>query len=164
MCIRDRGPLAVWYRPGAFINYVCFWVCGLPGGVDYACLALVKHGRMHPLTEKHLNAKLNTWMRAPMLIIGAFISFMAALPDPRGGPPRSPGLRVASVLVAIVLAWNACFFCERVVVNYGAKSTQSTAEMMYGGMMPRNLSKGSLSRLAKNLSRDSLMALADAAN
>jgi hypothetical protein len=40
------GPLAVWYRPGSFLNYVCFFVSGLPGGVDYAMLALVKHGEM----------------------------------------------------------------------------------------------------------------------
>jgi hypothetical protein len=38
------GPLAVWYRPGVFLNYVCFFVSGLPGGIDYAMLALVKHG------------------------------------------------------------------------------------------------------------------------
>jgi len=42
------GPLAAWYRPGVFINYVCFFVSGLPGGIDYAMLALVKHGARQP--------------------------------------------------------------------------------------------------------------------
>ncbi|KAJ1638128.1 hypothetical protein T492DRAFT_833965 [Pavlovales sp. CCMP2436] len=41
-------------------------------------------------------------------------------------------------------------------------STQSTAEMYAGGILPRNLSKRSLSTLARNLSRESLLRLAEA--
>jgi len=99
-----------------------------------------------------------------MLVVGAFISYQSALPgaNERATPP---GQRIAAYLTAAVLLWNAQFFAERVIVNYGAKSTQSTSEMYCTGMsnmLPRNLSKNSLSALARNLSRDSLLALADA--
>jgi hypothetical protein len=56
------------------------------------------------------------------------------------------------------------FFAERVIVNYGAKSKQSTAEMYASGIsnLPRNLSKGTLSNMARSLSRESLLRLAEA--
>jgi len=238
------GPLAVCYRPGVFLNYVSFFVSGLPGGVDYAMLALVKHGArargahacarcmarapvprpecratrararvgyLEPLSEKYWNSKINVWMRGPMLVIGAFIAYQSALEtslahcaaDQCGTPggPLPRGQRAAALITAAVLLWNgqvrramlpraciawrsrarrrrrplhsrACpslrtaagccqFFAERVIVNFGAKSKQSTAEMYAGGMLPRNLSKGSLSALARNLSRDSLLRLAE---
>lgn len=62
---------------------------------------------------------------------------------------------------------SAQFFAERVIVNYGERSKQSTAEMYAGaaaGMLPRNLSKPSLKAMARNLSRDSLLQLAEASN
>ncbi|KAG8462935.1 hypothetical protein KFE25_001708 [Diacronema lutheri] len=165
------GPLAVCYRPGVFLNYVSFFVSGLPGGVDYAMLALVKHGYLEPLSEKYWNSKINVWMRGPMLVIGAFIAYQSALEtslahcaaDQCGTPggPLPRGQRAAALITAAVLLWNGQFFAERVIVNFGAKSKQSTAEMYAGGMLPRNLSKGSLSALARNLSRDSLLRLAE---
>ena len=34
------------------MNLVAFFMCGLPGGLDYIMLALVKLGRLDPLAEK----------------------------------------------------------------------------------------------------------------
>lgn len=160
------GPLAVWFRPGVFINYVCFFVSGLPGGIDYAMLALVKHGYLDALTEKFWNCKINVWCRGPFLVVGSFIAYQsglrASLPSGADGQCTAPS--AAAFLTSAVLFWNGAFFAERVIVNYGEKNQQSTAEMYASGMvsLPRNLSKGSLSMLARNLSHDTLMRLADA--
>jgi len=168
------GPLAVLYRPGPFVNYACFFVSGLPGGIDYAMLALVKHGRMPAMHEKYYNCKINVWMRGPALVIGAFLAYQSTLEstlaviagtsvsrDVSAGGGFT-GMRIASLITAGVLLWNGQFFAERVIVNFGTKSTQSTAEMYAGGILPRNLSKRSLSTLARNLSRESLLRLAEA--
>ena len=42
-----------------------FFICGLPGGVDYAMLSAVRYGFMDELTEKYINTHLNTWIRIP---------------------------------------------------------------------------------------------------
>lgn len=160
------GPLAVWFRPGVFMNYVCFFVSGLPGGIDYAMLALVKHGYMDALTEKYWNTKINVWMRGPFLVIGSFIAYQSALESTASGSCKAPGLNTASLVTAAVLLWNGQFFAERVIVNYGMKSKESTAEMYASSVLvnlPRNMSKNSLSKLARNLSRDSLLRLAEGA-
>lgn len=162
------GPLAVWYRPGVFINYVCFFVSGLPGGIDYAMLALVKHGHLDPLTEKFVNCKINVWCRGPFLVAGSFIAYQsglrASLPSGADGQCTAPSN--AAFLTALILFWNGTFFAERVIVNYGEKhiQSQSTAEMYASSVvsLPRNLSKRSLSILARNLSHDTLIRLADA--
>lgn len=160
------GPLAVWYRPGVFINYVCFFVSGLPGGVDYAMLALVKEGYLDTMTEKYLNCKINVWCRGPFLVAGSFIAYQSGLRAslPAGADGRCAAPSHAAFLTAAVLFWNGCFFAERVIVNYGEKSYQTTAQMYAGGVvsLPRNLSKRSLSMLARNLSHDTLIRLADA--
>jgi len=146
------------------MNYTCFFVSGLPGGIDYLMLALVKHGKMDALTEKYWNTKINVWMRGPALVIGAFIAYQSTLESNAAGACKAPGLNGAALVTAAVLFWNGQFFAERVISNYGAKSKQSTAEMYAGSMIPRNLSKQTLSNLARHLSRDSLLQLAESRN
>ena len=46
---------------GPVANFTNFFVCGVPGGLDYLMLALVKHGKILPLTEKYYNNILNVW-------------------------------------------------------------------------------------------------------
>ena len=49
-----------------------FFICGLPGGIDYGMLAAVKEGLLSSEREKFLNTKLNVWMRAPGLTMVAY--------------------------------------------------------------------------------------------
>ena len=37
---------------GPLMNFNNFFMCGVPGGLDYAMLFAVKHGWMSPLQEK----------------------------------------------------------------------------------------------------------------
>ena len=38
------GPVVFYYARGAIIDYCSFFLSGLPGGIDYVMLALVKNG------------------------------------------------------------------------------------------------------------------------
>ena len=39
------GPVVFYYARGAIIDYCSFFLSGLPGGIDYVMLVLVKNGR-----------------------------------------------------------------------------------------------------------------------
>lgn len=46
------APLLITGELGPLMNFNNFWMCGVPGGTDYAMLFAVKHGWMLPITEK----------------------------------------------------------------------------------------------------------------
>ena len=58
---------------GASNNFGCFFLSGLPGGINYALLVLVKEGRMTPLAQKGWDAWINTWLRGPPMSVYAFL-------------------------------------------------------------------------------------------
>ena len=84
---------------GPLTNINNFFMCGVPGGIDYAMLVAVKHGWIEPLTEKNVNAGVNVWLRAPALIMIASFSYIQCRSEqshhaPTTGPsmhqPRAP--------------------------------------------------------------------------
>jgi hypothetical protein len=104
-------------------NYCLFFLCGLPGGLDYYLMYLVERQRLSKLTEKYYNTALNTWIRAPGIIYGAFVSYQAWLTQ-RASP-------LIAVPVAVVLLWNAQYYSSYVAYSYGyhrASSSQSTSD------------------------------------
>ena len=62
------APLLITGEMGPLMNFNNFFMCGLPGGLDYAMLYAVKHAWMSPLHEKRLNRVINVWFRAPPLV------------------------------------------------------------------------------------------------
>ena len=50
---------------GRFTNLLIFFMTGLPGGVDYAMLVLVKTGRIQRIHQKSICSAINTWIRVP---------------------------------------------------------------------------------------------------
>ncbi len=56
---------------GYSTNVIIFFICGLPGGLDYLMLAAVKHGYIRKISEKRINKMLNVWCRGPGCIASA---------------------------------------------------------------------------------------------
>jgi hypothetical protein len=57
-----------WALPwGRVTNSLLFFITGLPGGITYVMLVLVKLGKLKSLTEKSASAWINTWIRTPGL-------------------------------------------------------------------------------------------------
>jgi hypothetical protein len=46
------GGAGLYFAPGPLQNALAFFICGLPGGIDYAMLAMVKEGYISSATEK----------------------------------------------------------------------------------------------------------------
>ena len=86
---------------------------GIPGGIDYLLLTLVKLKLLHPKVEKDKNQLLNVWLRCPVAVITAFISIVGAYLHPQHftGMPH----RCLHALVGLHHYWNGCFFMYRTV-------------------------------------------------
>jgi len=119
---------------GAPINAVIFFVNGLPGGLDYLLLAFVKHNWISPFTEKSINVYLNNWIRSPGILISTYLAVLLSctyydnFQVPHVLPEFLPGYFIfeciLSALIPLALYWNAQYFNQRVLLNYGKRYTE----------------------------------------
>lgn len=107
------GPAILFYY-NKLLNACNFFICGLPGLIDYACLTAVKHNKMNRLTEKKINSFLNIYLRQPGMLYVLFMNYICFRYNHDKythkwinfiGPP--------------ILFWNANFFSYEAVYNYG---------------------------------------------
>nr|QBK91474.1 MAG: hypothetical protein LCPAC302_00940 [Pithovirus LCPAC302]QBK91551.1 MAG: uncharacterized protein LCPAC302_01710 [Pithovirus LCPAC302] len=94
-------------------NFLIFFICGLPGGLDYIMLACVKHGYLSKIKEKRWNRYLNTWIRSPGCIASAcsiWVNWMA------GNTNHIPVL-VKIVMILLVIS-NGQYYSSRVTASW----------------------------------------------
>jgi len=68
-------------KGGPVSNVIGFFLTGLPGGLDYFFLILVKLGKMEKLREKRYSTRLNVWLRGPGALSASFMLYIICL-DP----------------------------------------------------------------------------------
>lgn len=66
-------PFGLLIPIGPITNLIAFFICGLPGGLDYVLLCLVKHDMIHKLTEKRWNARINVRLLSLSLCRRTFV-------------------------------------------------------------------------------------------
>jgi len=115
LMIAIGAPLLITGEVGPLMNFNNFWMCGVPGGLDYAMLFCVKQGWMAPLTEKGLNTKINVWLRVPFLVCTSAFGYIQFFLQNASVPMYVLCIRAFLLLLA---SWNGLFFMERVVGNY----------------------------------------------
>eukprot|EP00013_Stygamoeba_regulata_P027400 CAMPEP_0177648268 /NCGR_PEP_ID=MMETSP0447-20121125/10740_1 /TAXON_ID=0 /ORGANISM="Stygamoeba regulata, Strain BSH-02190019" /LENGTH=295 /DNA_ID=CAMNT_0019150903 /DNA_START=25 /DNA_END=915 /DNA_ORIENTATION=+ len=99
-----------------------FIMCGLPGGIDYLLLVLVKSRMMPRMREKFLNLHLNMLVRYPGMLLTTW-AFLLAVAQQR---VRLDAISVLPTTLTLVLMLigaflhtaNAYYFCQKVVGNY----------------------------------------------
>jgi len=110
------GGAGLYFAPGPLQNALAFFICGLPGGIDYAMLAMVKEGYISSATEKVWNARINVWLRSPGLLMTAYAIYLCE---------QSIGVRIAHpwvMLMVVALAiLNGQYYMQRVVANTSHK-------------------------------------------
>ena len=89
----------------------CF-ISGLPGGISYFMLGLLKIGAIESMTEKRITANLNCWLRVPGILVSSFIVYQAVLYG-RHTLPLWP-----AVLHVVLPVYNALYYCKQAVANY----------------------------------------------
>lgn len=108
----------LWCPHTQITNSVIFVTNGLPGGIDYFLLILVKDGIINRVTEKRINSKLNIWIRGPLILIAAYVVYLQWRYNITGC-----SFWVTFSIIA-ALYWNAQYFTERVVYNWGNASDE----------------------------------------
>jgi hypothetical protein len=99
-------------------NGLLFFLNGLPGGLDYLLLTLVKYDVITPIKEKELNSYLNVWIRSPGVIIGTYNMYLTTIYT-----NYNPYVITKSIIMCILI-WNAQYFTYRVMGNYFTKLTK----------------------------------------
>lgn len=95
-------------------NAVCVFMNGLPGGIDYGLMSLVRSGKLDHITEKKVNSFLNVYIRSPGIICCIFIGWLKYLDGQIG--------QLTFYLAGLAVYWNAQYFLELVVYAYGQRS------------------------------------------
>ena len=85
-------------------------------GVGDPCISL-RPGLITKEAEKRVNSGINTWMRTPFGVVGAYILFQVALYKSLGF-----GEIVSVLTVAGLVLWNSIYYGRRVVENYGGET------------------------------------------
>jgi hypothetical protein len=116
------GMFATADTVGPVSNFICFFVSGLPGGLDYAMLFGVKHGWFDPVAEKVWATRLNVWMRSPGLQIGSLLLYAIAV-DPLGRNHfRHDFTAYLAIISAALTFLNGTFYMQQVTVITARKS------------------------------------------
>jgi len=105
-------PLACLLPSHTFLGISLFFTTGLPGGIDYTMLFLVRNGYLEKHIEKRINAFLNVWIRSPGCAGAAALSWASCL----SAPVIDPLMLIAPALTY----WNGQYFMRQVVEDYRA--------------------------------------------
>lgn len=103
---------------GVSNNFGCFFLSGLPGGINYILLVLVREGRLAPLTQKAWDAWINTWIRGPPMSVYAFLQYQALIYG-HGPAMGAPATRAVCIFVIAALHFvNGQYYAAQAVANH----------------------------------------------
>ena len=150
--------LAVMFKwdGGASQNFGAFFICGLPGGLNYAALACVKEGRMSPLTQKRLDAWINACVRAPGCVVYAVMQWQVWLADSRPTKGWSrPAVDFFTILVTFLMVFNGVYYMEQSIGNYHATRVKELVKEKLGVEQYDTLFPTKKSSQSKGVQRES---------
>ena len=101
---------------GPVQNALGFFMCGLPGGIDYAMLTAVKEGLMRSSSEKVWNSRIQVWMRAPGVLLSAYAIYLASRYSGIKGPSK-----VLPQVLFLLASFNGQYYMQKVVANTSLK-------------------------------------------
>lgn len=87
-------------------------MCGIPGGIDYLLLFLVKYNIIDKLTEKNINRWLNLVIRWPIMYTMTYIFFLNI------NKINFYFYKILCSIGAFLHVFNAIYYCEKVIGNY----------------------------------------------
>jgi hypothetical protein len=117
--------LAVPYKnvAGAANNMGCFFLSGLPGGIDFFNLVLKEEGVMGKLAQKKWSARINTWVRGPAMSVYAFVGWQTYQTG-----ASAAGLEWVIFIVCFLHFTNGQYYCAEAVAGYAKWQERERAE------------------------------------
>ena len=98
---------------GPCIQMQHFFICGLPGAIDYMVLALSRLGRVQTAAQKLTQVRLNLWLRCPGVLFTISVLLFETV---RCRPPPAAICIVA--LDAALIGFNSLYYTDRVVRSH----------------------------------------------
>jgi hypothetical protein len=95
------------------IGHTLFFTTGLPGGIDYILLFLVRNNIIDKMIEKNINRYINVWLRCPGCIAAATLILVESN---KYSLPISE--QISCYIVIGSIYWNGIYFMNQVVSNY----------------------------------------------
>jgi hypothetical protein len=133
---------------GKMTQYALFFLCGLPGGIDYYLLTLNKYGIINKITEKKINVYLNMCIRLPGILFGTFASYICLLYNLDKNMTFIQSLVLT--IINLLNTLNVLYFAIRVVQNYGTYIEYSSRKKVLSQLKRSK----SLNDLSKNKDKD----------
>ena len=93
------------------VSWLLIIATGIPGGIDYFLLILVKLNKLTIKDEKNANALLNTYFRGPFGVLGSYFCYRYIL------QARYMSQQAAAAIIMITSYWNANYFTKLAVEN-----------------------------------------------
>jgi hypothetical protein len=91
-----------------------FYLCGLPGAIDYILLFLSRNNIIYRMTEKKWNLYLNLYIRCP----GAILNSALALQLVQQQPDMTSLHQLCYLGVAAFSFWNGTYYLRNVIADY----------------------------------------------
>jgi hypothetical protein len=86
---------------------------GLPGGLNYIALSMVKNQQMDRITEKQISSFLNAYIRIPGGIIATFLGLMSAVNE------KNELTKYCIYTTSFLTYYNVVYFGKMAMENYG---------------------------------------------
>ena len=108
-------PLTEFIDKYNIIGHCMFFTTGLPGGIDYFLLALVRNNIIDKCIEKKINKYINVWIRCPGCISNVTLSIFSLIYLYE----VSNNINIiACIIIMLSVYWNGIYFMEQVVCDY----------------------------------------------
>jgi hypothetical protein len=122
-------PLGVYLPASTLVGFSLFFTTGLPGGIDYFLLFMVRNNWLNAMIEKRVNNWLNVWIRsagcsahAAFVIAYTFSQHSNEMNELNEMNKIENMKFYASLVTAALTYWNGQYFMERVVCDYAKKT------------------------------------------
>jgi len=111
--------IALYLVKNSIIDYLLFFMCGLPGGIDYFLLVLCKYKLISKLTEKSINRWLNLLIRMPFMMLCDWYIILNLYHG-------NITLRVYiwTIIGCKLMLINSIYYCNKTVGNYHIRFQQ----------------------------------------
>ena len=90
---------------------IFFFSSGLPGGIDYLLLSLVKNNKINFMIEKKINGYLNSYIRMPGGFITSYIIF-------KDGIYFADMRMYNNIMLSGLIFYNSAYFGKLAIENY----------------------------------------------
>jgi hypothetical protein len=113
-------PIGIFAGGGVLMGFSLFFTTGLPGGIDYFMLFLVRNGLMDRMTEKSVNRWIQVWIRSPGCVGQALLSLAYIF-----SYSSDIWLKVLGSISSGLVFWNGQYFMDRVVADWAIQSSNN---------------------------------------